>query len=49
MPEISANEFRKKLKSTVDQAIASHQVLKVRRKNGEDFVVIGESDWRAIE
>ncbi len=49
MPETSANEFRKKLKSHVDQTIAGHQVLKVKRKNGENFVVIGEKDWRAIE
>ena len=49
MTEISADEFRKKLKSKVDQAIANHQVLKVKRKNGENFVVIGENDWSAIE
>ncbi len=49
MLETSANEFRKRLKSHVDQTIESHRVLKVKRKNGENFVVIGEKDWRAIE
>ena len=49
MFEISADEFRKKLKSLVDQAITNHQVLKIKRKNGENFVVIGEKDWKAIE
>ena len=49
MPETSANEFRKNLKSKVDETIANHEVLKVSRKNGENFVVIGEKDWRAIE
>jgi len=49
MFETSANEFRKKLKSHVDQTIASHQVLKVTRKKGENFIIIGEKDWRSIE
>ncbi len=49
MFEISADEFRKKLKFRVDQAITNHQVLKIKRKNGENFVVIGEKDWQAIE
>jgi antitoxin YefM len=49
MIETSANEFRKNLKRFVDRAIADHQVLKVGRRNGEGFVVIGEKDWRAIE
>ena len=49
MFEISADEFRKKLKFQVDQAITNHQVLKIKRKNGENFVVIGEKDWKAIE
>ena len=49
MPETSANEFRKNLKKQVDQCVSNHEVLKVRRRNGEDFVVMGEKDWRAIE
>ena len=49
MPETSANEFRKNLKKQVDRCVANHEVLKVKRRNGEDFVVIGETDWKAIE
>ncbi len=49
MKETTANEFRKKLKSTVDNCILNHDVLRVVRRNGENFMVIGEEDWRAIE
>ena len=49
MPETTSNIFRKTLKSQVDNAIANHEVLKVKRRNGENFVVIGEKDWKAIE
>lgn len=49
MYETTANEFRKKLKSEVDRCIADHAVLKVKRRNGENFVVIGEKDWHSIE
>jgi len=49
MQETTANEFRKKLKATVDNCIVNHEVLKVVRRNGENFIVIGEEDWRAIE
>jgi PHD/YefM family antitoxin component YafN of YafNO toxin-antitoxin module len=49
MREITANEFRKTLKEKVDSCIINHEVLKVTRKNGGDFVIIGESDWSAIE
>ena len=49
MPETTSNIFRKTLKSQVDNAIANHEILKVKRRNGENFVVIGEKDWKAIE
>ncbi len=49
MPETTANTFRKTLKSQIDTIIANHEVLKIKRRNGEDFIVIGESDWKAIE
>lgn len=49
MTETTANEFRKKLKYFADISILNHEVLKVKRRNGEDFVVIGEKDWKAIE
>lgn len=49
MPETTSNIFRKTLKSQVDNVIANHEVLKVKRRNGENFIVIGEKDWKAIE
>lgn len=45
----TAHEFRKKLKLKVDQCIKNHEVLKVQRRNGENFIVLGEEDWRSIE
>ena len=49
MNETTANEFRKRLKYYADMSVLNHEVLKVKRRNGEDFVVIGERDWKAIE
>lgn len=49
MIETTANEFRKTLKTKVDACIKNHEVLKVKRRNGGDFIIIGENDWRAIE
>ena len=45
----TANVFRKELKSKVDRCIKNHEILKVQRRNGEDFIVIGEEDWKSIE
>lgn len=49
MQETTANEFRKKLKYYADMSILNHEVLKVKRRRGENFVVLGEKDWKAIE
>ncbi|MBA2492341.1 MAG: type II toxin-antitoxin system Phd/YefM family antitoxin [Gammaproteobacteria bacterium] len=49
MNEITANHFRENLKSEVDKVIREHRALHVKRRNGEDFVVLGADDWRAIE
>ena len=49
MIETTANEFRKTLRAKVDECINNHEVLKVKRRNGENFVVLGEEDWRAVE
>ena len=49
MAQTTANNFRENLKSEVDQCIARHEVLHVSRRNGEDFVVLGLEDWKAIE
>ncbi len=49
MKETTANEFRKKLKHYVDMTIENHKPLRINRRNGQNFVVLSESDWKAIE
>lgn len=48
MRETTANRFRKQLKPEVDRCIENHEILRVIRRNGENFVVLGEEDWEAI-
>jgi antitoxin YefM len=45
MDSISVNRFRENLKHFVEQVISQHEPLKVTRRNGENFVVIGAEDW----
>lgn len=49
MLETTANKFRAELKKHIDSCIENHQVLKVKRKRGDSFVVLGSDDWQAIE
>ncbi|CAK8715690.1 antitoxin YefM [Candidatus Electrothrix aarhusensis] len=49
MRETTANQFRQHLKPEVDRCIANHEVLRVTRRNGENFVVLSEEDWQAME
>jgi prevent-host-death family protein len=49
MTEVSVSEFRKRLNKEVDRCVDSHDVLKVLRRKGQDFVVLSASDWAAIE
>jgi len=42
---ISVNRFRENLKSFVEQVVNQHMPIKVTRRSGEDFVVIGADDW----
>ena len=49
MRETTANVFRQHLKSEVDQCITNHDILRVIRRHGENFIVLGETDWNAIE
>jgi len=49
MQETTANLFRQNLKSEVDRCIDNHDVLRVTRRNGGSFIVLGETDWRAVE
>ncbi len=49
MLETTANEFRKTLKDKVDTCIRNHEVMRVKRKSGANFIILGEEDWCAIE
>lgn len=45
MRQMSVNQFRGQLKSAVDDAVSNHEPLRVTRRGGADFVVLGASDW----
>ena len=45
MEAVSVNKFRAKLKEFVDRVIDTHDVLKITRRKGQDFVVISADDW----
>ena len=45
MDSTSVNQFRENLKGFVEQVVSQHEPLKVTRRNGEDFVVVGADDW----
>ena len=49
MKEVSAHRFRQNLKTEVDKVVAEHDVLRVTRRRGGDFVVLAAEDWSAIE
>ena len=49
MNAISVNFFRENLKNEVDKVTENHQVLRVTRRRGNDFVVLDADDWAAIE
>jgi len=45
MIELTVNKFRAHLKNFVDRAINDHEPLKVIRRSGKDFIVVGAEDW----
>ncbi len=45
MDAVSVNRFRENLKNFVEQVVSQHAPIKVTRRAGEDFVVIGAEDW----
>jgi antitoxin YefM len=49
MREIAANKFRATLKSCADRSIINHEPLRVTRKRGKDFVIIGAEDWEQLQ
>ena len=42
---VTVNKFRDNLKRLVDRVVSDHEPLKVTRRGGEDFVVVGADDW----
>ena len=49
MRELTVNRFRANLKKSVEDAISSHEPLRVTRKNGQDFVIMSAEDWEKYE
>ncbi len=45
MDSVSVNKFREKLKNYIEHIVSDHSPLKVTRRNGDDFVVVGAEDW----
>ena len=45
MRETTVHKFRAHLKDEVDGVIRDHEPLRIKRRNGEDFVVISSEDW----
>ncbi len=49
MLETTLIKFRENFESEVERCIDNHEALKVKRDNGENFIIIGETDWKAVE
>lgn len=47
--EISYTDARRNLKSCLDKVCLEHIPLRVKRKNGENVVVVSEEDYRSLE
>ena len=45
MEAVSVNQFRANLKECVDSVTDKHDVLKVTRRNADDFIVVSAEDW----
>lgn len=48
MNEMTANYFREHLKAAVDEVVDNHDVLRVTRRRGGNFVVVSAEDWDGI-
>lgn len=49
MLQTTVDNFHQNLQQEVDYCIENHEILHVKRQQGEDFMVISATDWRAIE
>lgn len=45
MQELPFNVFMANIKSFIDKAIRDKQQLKIIRRSGRDFIVVGVDDW----
>ena len=45
MIELSVNKFRANIKTFVDRVIDEHQAIRVNRRSGKDFIIMGAEDW----
>lgn len=45
MLEVSVNKFRANIKSFVDDALITHSSIRVKRRTGNDFIVLSAEDW----
>jgi len=45
MKEMSVHEFRSNLREAVEKVVEDHAPLRVRRRAGQDFVVVSAEDW----
>ena len=45
MIEITVNQFRANIKSFVDRALSEHSTIRVKRRAGNDFMVVSAEDW----
>jgi antitoxin YefM len=45
MRELSVAEFRRRLREAVETVVGEHVPLRVRRRGGKDFIVVGAEDW----
>jgi antitoxin YefM len=42
---MSAHEFRSHLREAVEEVVEGHVPLRVKRRSGQDFVVVSAEDW----
>jgi len=45
MDSVTVNQFRDSLREHVEKVLSDHEPLKVTRRTGGAFVVIGAEDW----
>jgi len=45
METVTVNQFRDHLRKHVEKVLPDHEPLKVTRRNGRTFVVVGAEDW----